>query len=163
MRLRLLSFTALGAIVLLAGCARLSLLPGVDIGVNLAPPMLTYTVPNTVTFTSRPGSVGATITGYRIDFYDASGNPLIADGSSISGVLNVLVPAGLQCATPDVSCSINDPGARFAARTAEPISVFLAPPQQPTGSAQAEIRFFGTDDNRREFNLDPVRVPIVRR
>lgn len=182
MRLRLLSFTVLGAIVLLAGCARLSLLPRVDISVVLDPPALTYTVnqqgeitsgPNVVTFISRPGSLGATISSYRVHFYDASGNSLIEGGSTFhSDMLAVIVPAGIQCDMPDAngSCSINDPGARFAARAAEPVTDFIALPLpiaaahlagSPVG-ARAEIHFFGIDDNGREFSLNPVRVPLLR-
>lgn len=180
MRPRLLPFTALATVVLLAGCASLSLWPTAAIDVDLEPRSFTYTVdpergpipgdPLTVTFTSRPGSLGATITGYRIYFLDASRNPLI-EGYTLPGSLVVRVPAGLQCTTPDDSgsCSINDPGARPAPRMAEPASLTALPvaiaashlAQESLPGARAEIHFFGTDDNGREFNLDPVTAAIT--
>lgn len=179
MRPRLLLFTALAAIVLLAGCGS-SLLPRTDISAYLSPPELTYSVdeqgsitvnPNTVIFTSRAGSLGALITVYRVDFFDASGNPLIEGYSPISP-LGVRVPAGLQCTPPDDSgsCSINDPGVRFAERSTAPQTITVLPDDiarahlQQAGppGARAEITFFGTDDNGNRFELAPVMVLIFQ-
>jgi hypothetical protein len=184
MRPRLLSFAALAAVVLLAGCGKLSLWPtaAISVGIVGLPLWLTYGVPPIgrpvpdippmVTLTSRPGSVAATIRDLRVFFYDASGNPLI-EGFSLSFSLNVRVPAGLQCREPGVGgeCSINDPGAEPAPGT--PVSIRLPPLPLPIilthiqlGSppgTRAEILFSGIDDNGREFNLEPVTVPVLRR
>lgn len=172
----------LGVATLLAGCGRISLIQSVDIGVAFEPTAFGYEVDDdgdinvashVVTFTSRPGSMGATIEGYRIEYFDSSGNPL-AEGDSIlydDGALDVIVPPGIECEEPDAfnRCSVNSSGASFAPVQAEPVGNFITLTSSvviqhlmddPTG-ARGDVYFYGVDDRGKNFTLGPIRVAIV--
>lgn len=139
------------------------------------------TIPSHIlTFNSTAGSVGATIEGYRVEYFDSSGNNLFP-GDSIQfseGSLNVRVPPGIQCpefnTAPIIeNCTVNTPGVIFArGEPASSASTALLPGDiaqqhlelfQIGGAvgATADVTFYGTDDLQRRFISDPFQFAIT--
>lgn len=149
----------------------------VQADVNIEEGSVTFTfAPQTLTFASRAGAVGATIEGYDIEYYEASDNPAFP-GDYIqrsSGSLGIYVPPGIVCdelRTPDPEpafeyCTVNSEGAAFArgpARTSP--QNYLVPPDIARElfrligvggavGAYANVYFYGTDDLQRPFRIE---------
>jgi hypothetical protein len=103
-------------------------IPTFDVSVGFNPPAFGYertpsgfeVAANTVTFMARAGSIGGTIVGYRIEFFNRDQGPLI-EGDNVlfaTGSLNVDVKPGLRCdefiADNTHHCTINDTNVRYA-------------------------------------------------
>lgn len=149
---------------------------------------VTYTlVPHVLRFASKAGAVGATVEGYDVYFYEASGNPAFP-GDSVqrsSGSLSVYVPPGIYCdqLLEDVEfdgCTINSSDATFRRGPVRPpLAQTVNLPQTTIISediarelyrlvgiggavgAYAEIYFYGTDDLQRPFRSEPYQMAIV--
>lgn len=74
---------------------------------------------HTVTFNARAGSMGGTITGYRIEFFNRDQGPMI-EGDNVlfaTGALNVDVKPGLRCdefvTDNTYRCTVNDTNVRY--------------------------------------------------
>jgi hypothetical protein len=124
-------------------------------------------------FRNAAGAYGVTITEYTIGFYDTSGLPLALDGSSQTNSVNLFVPPGIQCDTPDVvyGCAVGAPGWHFApgAEVVSPQSYQLMPAGVafahisagfPVGW-YAEIEFKGFDTLNRTFTTAPYTLAIT--
>ncbi len=64
---------------------------------------------------TRPGMPLTTVRGYRAEFYNENG-VLVGETSDVPQTLNITVPAGWQCTTPDpfLGCNAMSEGARPA-------------------------------------------------
>src|SRR5690606_16755406 len=69
----------------------------------------------TLEFSNPAGMPGTNITGYRVAYFNQAGT-LLGQTSSTPQSLNIYVPAGFQCATPDpvLGCNLQSEGARPA-------------------------------------------------
>lgn len=172
--------------LLLSGCT--SVLNSENIDLAVTPDLLVFTVSggsdsaavsipaHTLTFTSKEGAIGATVEGYSIEFYDASGQPLFAGDHVVNsrGSLNVYVPPGLACDKPSAAghCNFNSPGVRYERGT--PVtttnSAFLPFPiasadykRLSSGGAlgaRANFYLYGTNDLGNNFRAGPYQVAI---
>jgi hypothetical protein len=127
----------------------------------------------TMNFRNAAGAYGVTINEYRIAFFDHNGTPLDFDGSDQVGSVNLFVPAGILCPTPDEirGCILGDEGWTFGpgplATTAQsyqllPAAIALAHVASgyPIGW-YAEIEFSGFDTLNRAFTTDPYPLVIT--
>ncbi len=138
------------------------------------------TIPSHIlTFNSKAGSIGATVEGYHVEYFDSSGNNAFP-GDSVQyseGTLNVHVPPGIRCPpTPEGQvdeCTVNTPGVVFARGE----SVDSAPTVMLAGDiaiqlqklvtvggavgATAKVTFYGTDDVQRPFVSEPHQFAIA--
>lgn len=182
MNLRILGALAVVA-TLLSACS-FSLLPTRDITAGFEPTALGFEIddsgkvtvaPLTVTFSARHGSIGATIEGYRIEFFDKDDNPKLAGDTTLfaSGALNVDVKPGLSCdegaANDSYRCTVNDTGVRFVTGPSVSVSNFISL-DEPILAAivasnqngdYAHVVFYGTDDLNRFFETQPQEVALV--
>ena len=117
------SLSVLGLAALLAGCG-INFFNGQGLVFSIETGALGYEVTQTgitvseriLHFRSTAGALGATVTGYTIEFFDQNGN-VVNGGDNISqGSLNIFVPPGIQCDDPDdlTGCTANSPGATYA-------------------------------------------------
>ncbi|ADI15743.1 hypothetical protein Trad_2637 [Truepera radiovictrix DSM 17093] len=138
-------------------------------------------------FASKAGAVGATIEGYEIFFYEASGNPAFPGDAVLRsrGSLNLYVPPGLSCdqlledETFD-GCTVNSPGAAFRRGPVRPplgqaenLPTTTLVPEDVARElyrlvgvggavgAYANLYFYGTDDLQRPFRSGPYQVAII--
>ncbi|CAN5751887.1 hypothetical protein BH24DEI2_BH24DEI2_01060 [soil metagenome] len=169
--------------------------PNIDLGIDPLPlgfivdpyipepgERITITIPShTLTFASRAGSIGATVEGYTIEYYDSSGNPLFPGDSVVNsqGALNVYVPAGMTCADPLPVVGNEILGCRFDSEGVRYVRGPLV--TSPNGSfmpitiayedykilfsggavgAYADFYLYGTDDLNSPFRLGPYRMSI---
>jgi hypothetical protein len=150
------------------------------IGYSYDPLQGIYTIPSHIlTFNSNAGAVGATIEGYEISYFEASGNPIFFGDSEqrSKGSLNVRVPPGILCPTPEEgaidNCTVNTPGVVFARGAPAPSQpTFLLPLDVAIQhrnlltigggvGAYAEVTFYGTDDLQRDFVSDIYQFAIA--
>ncbi len=178
-----LAFFSTVVILTLSACDNFSVVPIVDITANFQPSVLGFEVNNNgtivitshvLTFVARPGSIGARIDGYDVEYLDPAGNVILpGDGTLFSsGSLGVIVPPGLACPTdgdPIVDCNINTPGVVWASSSSEPVSNFFTLPgnvaievlrQNYTG-ARAIFHFRATTDLNQEIEIDTEPVAIA--
>lgn len=150
--------------------------------------VVTYTLtPHVLRFASKAGAVGATIEGFDVYFYEASGNPAFPGDSILrsSGSLSTYVPPGIYCdqLIEDEAfdgCTVNSPGATFRRGPVRPpLDQTVNLPQTTIISediarelfrlvgiggavgAYADIYFYGTDDLQRPFRSKPYQVAVV--
>ena len=127
----------------------------------------------TLRFRNAAGAYGVTINEYTITFFDTFGVPLALDGSSQTNAVNLFVPPGIQCTTPDIvyGCAVGDAGWRFApgAEVVSPQTYQLMPAgvafahisaNFPVGWF-AEIEFTGFDTLNRTFTTEPYFLTIT--
>lgn len=168
---------------LLSACS-FSLFPTRDISVGFQPSAFGFEIDDegkitvashAVTFNARTGSMGATVTGYRIDFYDLNGNEKVVGDSTVfaSGALNVDVKPGLRCdegvADETYRCTVNDTNVRFTTGPAASVSNFVNLDGPTIGALvtdnqngdYAHVYFYGYDDLNRFFEMGPVEVATV--
>jgi hypothetical protein len=128
-------------LALLTGCGSFSVLQQADIDVEIQPTQINYTVTVTeeedddgnvtvrynlqvesaiLRANARPGSIGAALTGYTVDYYYGDGTPVpFPLNARFAGSLNMRVLPGLICddlfTGEEVfrDCSVNSPGASF--------------------------------------------------
>jgi hypothetical protein len=176
MRLRGI-FLVLGLLVLLAGCGQWNLTPQVDITPGFEPTVFGFEIDdgtivvasNTLTFTSRRGSIGARIDGYQIEYLDPAGSPIRVGDSILysRGSLGVVVPPGLIC--PEEPCTINSPGVQFVERRSLEVEntvtlpgpIAIAVLQGEFVGARANVYFTGTSDLGQALFLGPYEVAVV--
>lgn len=124
-------------------------------------------------FRNAAGAYGVTINEYTITYFDAFGVPIDLDGISQAGSVNLFVPPGIQCTTPDIvyGCAVGDDGWRFApgAEVVSPQTYQLMPAGlalahiasgYPVGW-YAEIEFTGFDTLNRTFTTEPYILAIT--
>jgi hypothetical protein len=128
--------------------------------------------PRSLRFRSVPGAYGVTLTGYTISFFGTGGVPLPLDESVQTEALDIFVPAGIQCPTPDAvtGCLLGVAGWRFAAgpevvseQRYQLLPDAVARAHARSGSPlgwYAEIAFTGFDERNRTFTTDPYRLTI---
>ena len=139
---------------------------------------------HTLSFSSWSGALGATVEGYTIEFYDASGNPLFSGDNVVNsqGALNVYVPPGLACNEPvppsgtervgNFWCrfdsdgvrytkgpEVTSPGGKFLPITIAAEDYYLLFRGGAVG-AYADFYIYGTNDIGRAFRSGPKRVSI---
>lgn len=182
MKIRLV-FAIIGVSLLLSACG-LSILPTADISAGFTPTALGFEVDDegkitvaahSVVFTARKGSIGATVTGYRIEFFNKDGNPLIANDNVINGwgALNADVPAGFMCderlADATYRCTVNNTNVRYMPMNSAPVNNFVSL-DAPFVDAilnlyqvgdYANVYFNVTDDLNRTFEVGPLQVPLA--
>lgn len=171
---------------ILAGCGRLVFLPQVDMQAGFTPTNFGFEIDqqgriivaaHIATLSAKQGSMGVYVDGYRIDFYDASGNPLFPGDSTLfsRGSLNVYVPPGITCDLPDPNngCTSTSAGATFAAGPQKQIENFIDLPSDMIDQilallgvggavgARGEVFFYGTDTNGYTQILGPYEVGIT--
>lgn len=182
MNLRLLGALAIVA-TLLSACS-FSLLPTRDITAGFEPSALGFEIDDSgkitvashvVTFSARHGSIGATIEGYYIEFFDKDDNPKLAGDAILyaSGALNVDVKPGLSCdegaSDESYRCTINDTNVKFVTGPSVTIANFIsldAPMVEAIlannqNGDYAHVVFYGTDDLNRFFETQPQEVALV--
>jgi hypothetical protein len=157
----------------------------VDIDVDNEGRLIYVNTAHTFTFSSEAGAIGAHITGYDIEFYDSSNNPLFIGDSMLksSGSFDVYVPAGLTCAAdvmdPRNGCTWNSSGATPAPGPKAPIvngvlgaPAFIIPidialelydliGRGGAVGANAQIYFYGVDDIGRTFRTDGYQFALI--
>lgn len=179
----------LGAIVALTSCG----LTGVgtaDIKADITPGFGfevddkgAITIPGaSVQFWAMPGSAGATITDYTVEFLDTNNVPFNPTDYKVTGTLGVKVASGFACedvpsgSTGSTSCALTDPTTVSAAgpRSEEvqfqvlqgdvAIAMINRDLQSLTSTGwKARITFNGVDDSGRAFSfthLEPVIWPL---
>lgn len=128
-------------IMLLSSCGNWDVRQRVEMTPGFEPTILGFEVEDgggiiitshVLRFTSRAGSLGARVTGYRVEYLDPAGNPIrVGDSILFSrGSLSALIPPGIVCdASPGgqlaegaVPCSMTSPGASFADVTSAPVN-----------------------------------------
>jgi hypothetical protein len=131
--------------------------------------------PRSLRFRSVPGAYSVTLTGYTISFFDSGGALLPIDESVQTEALNIFVPAGIQCPTPDAvtGCLLGAAGWRFAAgpEVVSEQGYRLLPDAVARAHARggfplgwyAEIEFAGIDERHRTFTTEPYRLTIAAR
>lgn len=178
-------FSALFALMamLLSACS-FSLFPTRDISVGFEPTAFGFEVDDEgnivvashiATFTARTGSIGATVTGYRIDYIAANDADKVPGDSTLfaSGALNVSVRPGLRCDEgiddETYHCSVNDSNVRYMPGPSAIVSNFITL-DTPTIQAMlangqngdyAHVFFYGYDDLNRFFEMGPYEVGLV--
>ncbi len=174
-----LAFFSVVIILTLSACDNFSLVPIVDITAHFEPTVLGFEVEDDgtiviashiLTFVARPGSIGARINGYDVEYLDPAGNPIRPGDSTLfsSGSLGVVVPPGLVCPEDTIDCNINTPGVVFQSSSSDPVSNFVTLPgnvaievlrENYTG-ARAIFHFRATTDLNQEIdiNTDPVSI-----
>jgi hypothetical protein len=134
-RLNLL-FAILAAFVLTACSVPI---PTFDVSVGFNPTAFGFEVTpsgpevasHLVTFRARSGSIGGTIEGYRIEFFNRDQGPLI-EGDNVlfaTGALNVDVKPGLTCAEYIADnthrCTVNDTNVRYTTGPVATVENFI--------------------------------------
>jgi hypothetical protein len=178
-------FSALFAITatLLTACS-FTPFPALDFSVGFEPTAFGFEIDDegkitvashVATFSTRTGSIGATITGYRIDYIAASEADKVPGDSTVfaSGALNVSMRPGLRCdegvADETYHCSVTDTNVRYMPGPPATVSNFItldAPTVQAMlASSQngdyAHVFFYGYDDLNRFFERGPFEVALV--
>lgn len=174
------------ATVLLIGLAGCSVLPTMDLGIELEPSFLQFTadydpaeglffesesVQGTVY--AKAGSVGGNLEGYIIEYYYSDGSPIIpGDYIDKSDALGTRVPAGLYCPGLEegAPCTINTPGVAYAASKEQPFAALIPLPGQigyqlfcderSDVGAFARITFIARDDNGGHWEFVMPQVAI---
>ena len=145
---------------------------------------LTYTnTEHIFTFSSEAGAIGAHVTGYDIEFFDSSNNPLFIGDSILksSGSFDVYIPAGITCDAidPRNGCTWNSAGATPAPGPKAPVvngvlgaPAFIIPVdialqlydllgQGGAVGAHALIYFYGIDDVGRTFRTPGSQFALI--
>ncbi len=188
LRHHVLTAAAVGALLLLAGCAQFGSFGDIDITPDFQPSTLGFEAnvndegqvelvitSHVLFFKVRPGSIGGRVDGYRVEYFDSAGAPLNIGDSQLysSGSLGITVPSGISCAASEAdsaaACSINDPGARFAPRESASKSNFITLPAEiaievfvdSLVGGRADFYFDFTTDLNREIELGPFQVSIT--
>lgn len=177
------SFLIILMMMLLSACS-FSFFPARDIAVGFEPTALGFEVDDeggvvvashSVTFNARHGSIGATIEGYRIDFFDKDGNPKLVDDETLyaSGALNADVKPGLRCdegvSDETYRCTINDSNVKYVTGPSISVSNFINLDEPMVeelllsneNGDYAHIFFYGHDDLNRFFEAGPYEVATV--
>lgn len=119
---------------------------------------------------AKKGSVGVTLTGYRLEFFFADGSPVYKGDNSTLNAPPVRVPPGLTCERQELpgqpvpqECTINSKNVRYVAGpTVAWVALPGIPPQvarilfvdkRADNGAFARLTVFGTDDIGRTFEL----------
>lgn len=142
--------------------------------------VLTYkNTAHVFTFSSEAGALGAHVTGYDIEFFDSSGNPVYIGDHILksSGSLDDYIPAGLTCATevmdPRTGCTWNSTGASPAPGPKTlGVSAYVVPVDialklyERLGKggavgAHALIYFYGVDDIGRTFRTAGYQFALI--
>lgn len=137
------------------------------------------------TFSSEAGALGAHVTGYDIEFYDSSGNPIFIGDSTLksSGSLDAYIPAGLTCSPevmdPRTGCTWNSAGSTPAPGPKAPVvngalgaSAYIIPADVAFDlysrvgkggavGAHALIYFYGVDDIGRTFRTSGYQFALI--
>ncbi|MEX2502342.1 MAG: hypothetical protein WD336_08190 [Trueperaceae bacterium] len=159
-------------LLLVAGCGLLDSVQPFDVRAGFTPTALGFEVDDkgeievpshSIVFRSGSGSLGGVITGYEIEYLDASGNPILAGDSRLlsRGSLAHEVPAGIQCEASD-PCTATSADASFAAQPSEPLENFISLPGEiaieqlvnPTTGARGIVTFHATTDNGSDVSFD---------
>ena len=140
-----------------------------------------FTIPgHIISFASKAGTVGATVEGFRAEYFEASDNETFP-GDSIArseGSMNVYVPAGMTCdelrADPNFDgCNANSEGVTFArgpvrlapSTTLLPLEIAAALDDllRVGGAvgAYAKVTFYGTDDLQRPFETEAYQFAVI--
>lgn len=140
-----------------------------------------FTIPgHIVSFASKAGAVGATVEGFKAEYFEASDNEAFP-GDSVArseGSMNVYVPAGIVCDELRTDsafdgCTANSAGAAFArgpvrlspSTTLLPLEIAAALDDLlgigGAVGAYANITFYGTDDLQRSFETDPYQFAVI--
>lgn len=125
MNLRILRMVATGlAVMALSACSMFmppdtnrllfGLLPTNELGYEVDNTGQLTISARTLQLSTRPGMPTTTVTGYRVAYYDDDGDQL--EETEEVQTLNIIVPAGFTCTTPDpvLGCNAMSPGARPA-------------------------------------------------
>ena len=176
-----LAFFSIVIILTLSACDNFSVLPKVDITAHFEPTVLGFEVQgnggivitsHVVTFVARPGSIGARINGYDVEYLDPAGNPILpGDGTLFSsGSLGVTVPPGIACPEEDaITCDINTPGVVWESASSDPVSNFVTLPgpvaievlEQFYTGARAIFHFKATTDLNQEVEINTAPIAIA--
>ncbi len=159
-------------LLVVAGCGLLDPVQQFDVRADFTPTALGFEVDDdggievashSVVFHARAGSLGGVITGYEIEYLDASGNPIIAGDSALysRGSLAHPVPAGVQCAESD-PCRVTSSDSTFVERLSEPRDNFISLPGEvaieqlmnPTTGARGIVTFYATTHNGSDVSFD---------
>ena len=114
----------------LSGCNLLNVLPTADLGISFSESSqltvlvtidedtgaASFAVPEVrLRAHSKPGSIGANLSNYSIDYFYATGDKIpTGTGESFRGSLAMSIPAGVSCEGDSVPCTINSPDAFYA-------------------------------------------------
>ena len=140
-----------------------------------------FTIPgHIISFASKAGTVGATVEGFKAEYFEASDNEAFP-GDSVArseGSMNVYVPAGITCdelrADPAFDgCTASSEGAVFArgpvrlspSTTLLPLEIAAALDDLlgigGAVGAYANVTFYGTDDLQRSFETEPYQFAVI--
>jgi hypothetical protein len=131
---------------------------------------VTYIIPEiALTASARPGSIGANLSAYSIDYFNPSGSRIETASSTTRGTLNINVTPGVQCPSGTVNCTLNSKDSYYAQGTpatstsfsaldGDILNALLALPD--SDGSYAVISVSGVDTNGNEYTktLEPVRI-----
>lgn len=180
-----LAIFALGCLLTLSACS--SIAPIIAMNPNFVPTSFKFDVQaeytqgklvkaeytvtnNSITFITKPGSIGGHVNGYEIEYLNPLGQVIGGSDSVFNNVgsMNVVVPPGITCLDNEANCTINSSGVKYTSRTSEtvdnvqtlPVSIAREIYLNKYNGAWARVYFHGFTDLNQKFVSGPHVVGI---